>query len=69
MHGDNVGYAIWEVPHLEVAVGSPLVRGDRSRIDPNPSRFRLDVLQVRAALKSGVLSGSSAPYANVTFSS
>ena len=68
MHGDNVGYAIWEVPHLEVAVGSPLVRGDRSRIDPNPSRFRLDVLQVRAALNSG-LSGSSAPYANVTFSS
>ena len=55
MHGDNVGYALWEVPHLEVVVGSPLVRGDRSRItiDLNPSRFRLDVLQVLAALESG----------------
>ena len=45
----------WEVPYLEVAVGSPLVRGDRSRIaiDPNPSPLRLDVLQVLVALESG----------------
>ena len=55
MHGDNVGYAVWEVPHLEVVVGSPLVRGDCSRvtIDPNPSWFQLDVLQVLVALESG----------------
>jgi hypothetical protein len=55
MHGDNVGYAVWEVPHLEVVIGSPLVRGDRSRvkIDLNPSRFQLDVLQVLVALESG----------------
>ena len=55
MHGDNVGYAVWEVPHLEVAVGSPLVRGDCSRvtIDLNPSRFRLDVFRVLVDLESG----------------
>ena len=54
VHGDNVGYTIWKVPHLEAPVSSPLVRGDRSRVtvDPNSSRFGLDPLQVLVTLES-----------------
>ena len=53
VHGEDVGYPVWDVPYVHRAVVSHLVRSHHSRVtvDLHTSLHRADVVEILLALE------------------